>query len=140
MGLRSFRIIMKRNYVDLLNLNRDLINGYRIRCTNHEELMKNLRFLNQMVQKAGNLRSAFIHCCTTEYKEEPHPIAFSSSWKIQDQYDQPVPDGDQGEQYSIIDQINQDRECTIDDPFCPFGMRRFLDLFSSVSICIIAIR
>jgi len=48
---------MKQNYIDLINLNRDLINGYRIRCTNHEELMKNLRFMNQMVQKAGNLRS-----------------------------------------------------------------------------------
>jgi hypothetical protein len=48
---------MKRNYIDLMNLNRDLINGYRIRCTNHEELTKNLRFLNQMVQKASNLRS-----------------------------------------------------------------------------------
>ncbi len=48
---------MKRHYIDLSNLNRDLINGYNIRCTNHEELMKNLRFLNQMVQKAGNLRS-----------------------------------------------------------------------------------
>ncbi|CAF2424281.1 unnamed protein product [Rotaria sp. Silwood2] len=48
--------VMKRNYIDLLNLNRDLIHGYKIRCTNHEELMKNLRFLNQMVQKAGNLR------------------------------------------------------------------------------------
>ena len=48
---------MKRHYIDLLNLNRDLISGYKIRCTNHEELMKNLRFLNQMVQKAGNLRS-----------------------------------------------------------------------------------
>jgi Bardet-Biedl syndrome 2 protein len=48
---------MKRHYMELINVNRDLINGYKIRCTNHEELMKNLRFLNQIVQKAGNLRS-----------------------------------------------------------------------------------
>ncbi|CAF3425892.1 unnamed protein product [Rotaria sp. Silwood1] len=48
--------VMKQNYIDLINLNRDLIHGYKIRCTNHEELMKNLRFLNQIVQKAGNLR------------------------------------------------------------------------------------
>ncbi len=48
---------MKQNYIDLLNLNRDLINGYRIRCTNHEELTKNLRFLNQIIQRASNLRS-----------------------------------------------------------------------------------
>lgn len=52
---------MKQNYTDLLNLNRDLINGYRIRCTNHEELTKNLRYLNQVVQKAGNLRSKLIY-------------------------------------------------------------------------------
>jgi Bardet-Biedl syndrome 2 protein len=51
---------MKQHYIDLLNLNRDLINGYRVRCTNHEELMKNLRFLNQMVLKAGNLRSKLL--------------------------------------------------------------------------------
>ncbi|CAF2163704.1 unnamed protein product [Rotaria magnacalcarata] len=48
--------IMKQHYIDLLHLNRDLINGYTIRCTSHEELMRHLRFLNQMVQKAGNLR------------------------------------------------------------------------------------
>ncbi len=55
---------MKQHYIDLLNLNRDLISGYKTRCTNHEELMKNLRYLNQMVQKAANLRSkifAFIY-------------------------------------------------------------------------------
>lgn len=56
-----FRSAMKRHYVDLLNLNRDLISGYKIRCTNHEELMKNLRFLNQTVQKAANLRSKLIN-------------------------------------------------------------------------------
>ncbi len=32
-----FRSLMKQNYIQLLNLNRDLINGYRIRSTNHEE-------------------------------------------------------------------------------------------------------
>ena len=51
---------MKQHYTDLLNLNHDLINGYRVRCTNHEELMRNLKFLNQMVQKAGNLRSKLL--------------------------------------------------------------------------------
>lgn len=55
--LQSFSSMMKRHYLDLLNLNRDLVNGYKVRCTNHEELMKNLRYLNQMVQKAANLRS-----------------------------------------------------------------------------------
>lgn len=59
-SIRLFRSGMKRHYLDLTHLNRDLINGYRIRCGNHEELMKHLRYLNQMVQKAGNLRS---ECC-----------------------------------------------------------------------------
>ena len=52
---------MKQNYISLLNANRDLIRDYKTRCTNHEELMKNLRFLNQMVQKAGNLRSKVLY-------------------------------------------------------------------------------
>ena len=47
---------MKRHYVELMNTNRDLINGYKIRSTNHEELLKNVKNLNQVVQRAGNLR------------------------------------------------------------------------------------
>ena len=47
---------MKRNYAELMNMNRDLINGYKIRCTNHEELLKNVKDLNLSIQKAGNLR------------------------------------------------------------------------------------
>lgn len=47
---------MKKNYFELMNLNRDLLNGYRIRSTNHEELLRNVKLLNQVVQRAGNLR------------------------------------------------------------------------------------
>lgn len=47
---------MKRSYMELFDLNRDLINGYKIRCTNHEELLKCLKVVNQTIQKAGNLR------------------------------------------------------------------------------------
>jgi Bardet-Biedl syndrome 2 protein len=47
---------MKRHYNELMNTNRDLINGYKIRSTNHEELLKNVKVLNQVVQRAGNLR------------------------------------------------------------------------------------
>ena len=50
------RNVMKRNYAELMNMNRDLINGYKIRCTNHEELLKNVKDLNLSIQKAGNLR------------------------------------------------------------------------------------
>jgi len=47
---------MKRNYFELMNMNRDLVNGYKIRCSNHEELLKNVKNLNVTIQKAGNLR------------------------------------------------------------------------------------
>ena len=39
-----------------MNTNRGLINGYKIRCTNHDELLKNVKLLNQTVQRAANLR------------------------------------------------------------------------------------
>lgn len=48
---------MKQHYMELMNTNRDLISGYKIRSTNHEELVKNVKVLNQIVQRAGNLRS-----------------------------------------------------------------------------------
>lgn len=47
---------MKRQYFELMNTNRDLINGYKIRCNNHDELLKNVKQLNQVVQRAANLR------------------------------------------------------------------------------------
>lgn len=50
---------MKRHYNELMNTNRDLISGYKIRSTNHEELLKNVKVLNQIVQRAGNLRGLF---------------------------------------------------------------------------------
>ena len=51
-----FRKNMRRGYMELYDLNRDLINGYKIRCTNHEELVKSLKVVNQTIQRAGNLR------------------------------------------------------------------------------------
>ncbi|XP_059569637.1 Bardet-Biedl syndrome 2 protein isoform X2 [Alligator mississippiensis] len=47
---------MKKRYVELYDLNRDLINGYKIRCTNHTELLNNLKAVNQAIQRAGRLR------------------------------------------------------------------------------------
>lgn len=47
---------MKKHYFELMNTNRDLVNSYKIRSTNHEELMKNVKALNQIIQRAGNLR------------------------------------------------------------------------------------
>ena len=48
---------MKRHYIELMNTNRDLVSGYKIRSTNHEELIKNVKGLNQIVQRSGNLRA-----------------------------------------------------------------------------------
>ncbi|XP_061863097.1 Bardet-Biedl syndrome 2 protein isoform X2 [Colius striatus] len=47
---------MKTRYVELYDLNRDLINQYKIRCNNHTELLNNLRAVNQAIQRAGRLR------------------------------------------------------------------------------------
>ncbi|KAL0621663.1 Bardet-Biedl syndrome 2 protein [Plecturocebus cupreus] len=47
---------MKSRYMELYNLNRDLLNGYKIRCNNHTELLGNLKAVNQAIQRAGRLR------------------------------------------------------------------------------------
>ncbi|XP_072374634.1 BBSome complex member BBS2 isoform X1 [Scyliorhinus torazame] len=47
---------MKKGYMELYDLNRDLINGYKIRCNNHTELLSCLRAVNQAIQRAGRLR------------------------------------------------------------------------------------
>lgn len=70
---------MKRNYAELMNMNRDLINGYKIRCTNHDELLKNVKELNLSIQKAGNLRGLFEFLL---FKKIIKILKFKS-WKIQ---------------------------------------------------------
>ncbi|XP_068938539.1 Bardet-Biedl syndrome 2 protein [Petaurus breviceps papuanus] len=47
---------MKKRYVELYDLNKDLLNGYKIRCNNHTELLGNLKAVNQAIQRAGRLR------------------------------------------------------------------------------------
>lgn len=47
---------MKTRYSELYDLNRDLINQYKIRCNNHTELLNNLKAVNQAIQRAGRLR------------------------------------------------------------------------------------
>ena len=47
---------MRKGYMELYDLNRDLINGYKIRCSNHEELLACLKVVNQTIQRAGRLR------------------------------------------------------------------------------------
>ena len=42
--------------MELYDLNRDLINGYKIRCNNHTELLACLKLVNQAIQRAAKLR------------------------------------------------------------------------------------
>ncbi|KAH9519143.1 Bardet-Biedl syndrome 2 protein [Bulinus truncatus] len=47
---------MRRGYMELSDLNRDLIAGYNIRCNNHQELVSGLKQINQIIQKAARVR------------------------------------------------------------------------------------
>ena len=47
---------MRQGYLQLYNLNHDLINGYHMRCNNHEKLLECLKQVNQVIQRAGQLR------------------------------------------------------------------------------------
>ncbi|KAK3767058.1 hypothetical protein RRG08_054106 [Elysia crispata] len=47
---------MRKGYIELYDLNRDLISGYNIRCQNHQELVACLKQVNQIIQKAGRVR------------------------------------------------------------------------------------
>jgi len=47
---------VKKNYTDLMLVNRELIAEYNKRAANHEALLANLKEVNQVVQRASNLR------------------------------------------------------------------------------------
>ncbi|XP_073515184.1 BBSome complex member BBS2 [Phyllobates terribilis] len=47
---------MRKRYTELYDLNKDLINRYKIRCNNHTDLLNNLKCVNQAIQRAGRLR------------------------------------------------------------------------------------
>jgi Bardet-Biedl syndrome 2 protein len=47
---------MRQSYMELYSLNHDIISGYRIRCNNHQELLSCLKIVNQVIQRAGQLR------------------------------------------------------------------------------------
>ncbi|KAJ8398586.1 hypothetical protein AAFF_G00421140 [Aldrovandia affinis] len=47
---------MKKRYIDLYDLNRDLVNEYKIRSNNHNALLTCLKSVNQAIQRAGRLR------------------------------------------------------------------------------------
>uniref|UniRef100_A0A1A8K8G8 Bardet-Biedl syndrome 2 protein homolog n=1 Tax=Nothobranchius kuhntae TaxID=321403 RepID=A0A1A8K8G8_NOTKU len=47
---------MRKRYRELYDLNRDLINEYKIRSNNHNALLARLKSVNQAIQRAGRLR------------------------------------------------------------------------------------
>lgn len=47
---------MRRAYTELNSLNQQLVIGYNVRAQNHENLLAALKEVNQMIQKAANLR------------------------------------------------------------------------------------
>jgi Bardet-Biedl syndrome 2 protein len=48
---------MRKAYTELSGLNNGLITAYNIRAKNHETLLTSLKDVNQMIQKASNLRA-----------------------------------------------------------------------------------
>lgn len=61
---------MKKRYRELYDLNRDLINEYKIRSNNHNALLACLKSVNQAIQRAGRLRG----------KSDKHCLLTTSSW------------------------------------------------------------
>ena len=47
---------MRRAYAELFSLNNQLMSNYSLRSQNHEGLLVALKEVNQMIQKASNLR------------------------------------------------------------------------------------
>ncbi len=47
---------MKKAYSQLFELNKDIMTGYKIRSSNHIQLLECLKIVNQAIQKAGKLR------------------------------------------------------------------------------------
>lgn len=66
---------MRKGFMQLYELNRDIIMGYRIRSNNHLELLECLRIVNQAIQKAGRLRvgkpkTEMVSACRNALKEK----------------------------------------------------------------------
>jgi Bardet-Biedl syndrome 2 protein len=47
---------MRRSYTELYSMNNQLIVGYNLRASNHNGLLVALKEVNQMIQRAANLR------------------------------------------------------------------------------------
>jgi Bardet-Biedl syndrome 2 protein len=73
---------MRRAYNELGILNGQLTMGYNIRQQNHERLLAALKEVNQMIQKAANLRAGkskarVISDCRAAVKSNNMPSLFS---------------------------------------------------------------
>jgi hypothetical protein len=53
---------MRKWYLELNDVNTDMIRGYNIRCKNHQELLESLKQLNVIIQKAARLRGKSFLC------------------------------------------------------------------------------
>ena len=58
---------MGRWYGELSNINRDLVAGHKIRYTNHTELMNCLKQINQIIQRAAQLRGELNYLYLTPF-------------------------------------------------------------------------
>ena len=54
---------MKKAYTQLMELNHDLVTGYKIRTGNHLEFLECLKLVNQSIQKSGRLRGKHSYSC-----------------------------------------------------------------------------
>ena len=54
--LMSDMPLMRRAYTELFTTNKQLLGGYGIRRKTHEDLVLSLKEVNNMIQKAANLR------------------------------------------------------------------------------------
>ncbi|KAA0199277.1 hypothetical protein HAZT_HAZT008930 [Hyalella azteca] len=49
-------VSMKQWYKEVMSINQSMINGYKIRCNNHQNLLACLKAINQSIQRAARLR------------------------------------------------------------------------------------
>ena len=61
---------MRKWYLELSDLNTDLIRGYNIRCKNHQELLDALKQLNVIIQKAAQLRGKYSLCLRVQFCQQ----------------------------------------------------------------------
>jgi len=47
---------MRRGLIELQQMSNVVVNSYKIRCSNHQQLIDSLKFVNQLIQKCAQLR------------------------------------------------------------------------------------